>query len=164
MATVRLSPAQEELLIGAGLTLVTGGLASGALVPTLIQTLARFDSLRQRFPRLIGGGQILRTVVNLQKRGLTPRLGLDPFTGGVLISTADQAQHLQELTRNAAIKRLAIDQDTSQIFEAREALIRGLRETAVERGFASRIDPALRGGVFRPTADAPLQFIEGVFT
>ncbi len=146
--------------MGAGLTLVTGG----ALLPVLVTTLLRFDSLRQRFPRLPPGGRILQEVVNLNKRGLVPRLGRDPFTGGVLISTADQAQHLQELTRNAAVHRLAIDQDTTQLFEAREALITGLRETAVERGFASRIDPSLRGGVFRPTADAPLQFLEGVFT
>ena len=160
MATIRLSPAQEQVLVEAGLTLVTGG----ALLPVLITTLARFDSLRQRFPRLPPVGRILQETGAIQKRGLIPRIGTDPFTGNVLISTADQAQNLQELTRNAAVNRLAIDQDTSQLFEAREGLIRGIRQTAVDRGFASRIDPNLRGGVFRPTAESPLQFIEGVFT
>lgn len=87
----------------------------------------------------------------------------DPFFGDIVISQPDQARHLTELVRESAIRRVAALQDTSRIFLARRALAEGLEATAEERGFAAAVDPNLRGGVFRPTAAAPLQFIEGDF-
>ncbi len=91
------------------------------------------------------------------------RISSDPFFGDVVISQSDQAEFLTELVRNAAITRVAAEQDSSRLFLQRRALIEGLEETAPSRGFALAVDPSLRGGVLRPTADAPLKFVEGDF-
>ncbi len=87
-------------------------------------------------------------------------ISLDPFFGDVVISHPDQARHLTELVRNSAIRRVAAEQDTSRLFLQRRAVIEGLAESAQERGFASTIDPNLRGQAFRATADSPLTFRE----
>lgn len=128
-----------------------------------ILTFALALNARQRSPQLPPVEDIINQSLELRRKGLEPRIGTDPFTGNVLISTADQQPFLAELTRNAAVRRAALDQDTSEIFEARQALIDGLAQSAQERGFPVAIDPSLRGGVLRPTADAPLQFVQGEF-
>lgn len=118
---------------------------------------------RPRAPKSPPLGLTLGAVLRLNKRGLEGRLSSDPFRLATVISTADQADVLDELVLNAALRREADRQDFSSIFDIRQGVIEGLAETAVERGFARTIDPELRGGVFRETADAPLQFVEGDF-
>ena len=112
---------------------------------------------RVRFPRL-SPGDIGRAAAQARQGSV---ISSDPFFGDVVISQPDQAEFMTELVRNSAIRRIAAEQDTSRLFLQRRAVIEGLSETAQERGFASTIDPNLRGGVFRPSDDAPLQFIEG---
>jgi len=112
---------------------------------------------RVRFPRLMPG-DIARAAL---AAGSGSVISQDPFFGNVVISQPDQRDNLTELVRNAAITRLASEQDTSRLFLQRRAVIEGLAESAEERGFATTIDPNLRGSVFRPSADAPLQFIPG---
>ncbi len=104
-----------------------------------------------------------RQIRLLQRRGLETRISSDPFFGDTVISTRDQDRFLDELVLQSARRRLRAEADFSPILRAREAVVEGLASTAVERGFRSTIDPNLRGGVFRPTADSPLQFIEGDF-
>ena len=124
------------------------------LVQGIVQSLTRV-----RFPP-ISPADIGRAALAARAGSLISR---DPFFGDIVISQPDQAPFLTELVRNAAIRRVAAEQDTSRLFLQRRALIEGLAESAEERGFARAVDPSLRGGVFRPTADAPLQFIEGDF-
>lgn len=106
---------------------------------------------------------ILRLTRPLLRRGLQTRSTRDPFFGSTVISTVDQAPFLDELVFSAAQRRVAATQDFSSIGRVREALVEGLAQTASDRGFRSSIDPNLRGGVFRETAESPLQFIEGDF-
>lgn len=85
----------------------------------------------------------------------------DPFFGDVVISTPDQAQHLVELVRESAIRRVIADQtQDSRLFLERKFRIERLAETAEARGFDTMIDPDFRGAAFRATADSPLQVIE----
>jgi len=99
----------------------------------------------------------------LQRRGFDPRISSDPFFGDTVISTRDQDPFLDEFVLQSAQRRLNVGRDFSPIRLAREAVIEGLASTAASRGFRSTIDPSLRGGVFRETAELPLQFIEGDF-
>lgn len=126
-------------------------------IPLVLGLTAQLD--RVRFPRL--SPTDIGRAVQASLRGSV--LSGDPFFGDIVISHPDQARHLTELVRESAIRRVAAEQDTSRIFLQRRALAEGLAASAEERGFAATIDPNLRGGVFRPTADAPLQFIEGDF-
>jgi len=121
------------------------------------------DLTRIRFPRGPNIGSVVQQLLDLEARGLSARVSRDPFFGDTVISTADQAQFLTELVRNAALRRVAAEQDSSRLFLQRRALIEGLEESAEERGFARAVDPSLRGGVFRPGPEQPLQFIEGDF-
>ncbi len=122
----------------------------------LVQGLTIALTPRVRFPRL-SPGDIGRAASAGRAGSL---ISQDPFFGDVVISQPDQAEHLTELVRNAAIRRVAAEQDTSRLFLARRAVIEGLAESAQERGFASTVDPNLRGAAFRATADSPIQFIE----
>ncbi len=135
-----------------------GRLALEPLVQGLTQTITRVRS-----PRGPGPIAILKQTGALQRRGLQTVISGDPFFGTTVISTIDQASRLDEFVLQAARRRITAEQDFSPIFRARQAVVEGLRETAVERGFARTIDPNLRGGVFRETAESPLQFIEGDF-
>ncbi len=112
---------------------------------------------RIQFPQL--------SPVDIGRAALAARAGsvisTDPFFGDVVISQPDQTDFLTELVRNSAISRIAAQQDTSRLFLERRGVIEGLAATAQERGFASTIDPDLRGGVFRPSAAAPLEFRPG---
>ncbi len=112
---------------------------------------------RVRFPR-ISPTDIGRTVQASLRGSLISR---DPFFGDIVISEPDQAEFLTELVRNAALRRVAAETDFSRLFLQRRAVIEGLAESAEERGFARVVDPSLRGGVFRASADEPLRFIEG---
>ncbi len=152
--------AEEKNQIAQGLQIVASTVPfplNFILLP-LVQGLTA-DLTRIRFPRLSPGD--IGRAAGAAREGAV--ISSDPFFGDVVISTPDQAEHLTELVRNAAIRRIAAEQDTSRLFLARRAVIEGLAETSQERGFAPAVDPSLRGGVFRATAESPLQFIEGDF-
>ncbi len=130
-------------------------LAFGTQAADVVEVLTS----RIRFPQL--------SPADIGRAALAGRAGSlvsqDPFFGDVVISQPDQTEFLTELVRNAAIRRAAAEQDTSRLFLQRRAVIERLAETAEDRGFARAVDPSLRGGVFRASAEAPLQFIEGDF-
>ncbi len=152
--------AREKNQIAQGVQLVGAALpfplnfAVIPLVQGIVQSLTRV-----RFPR-ISPGDIGRTALAARQGSV---ISSDPFFGDLVISQPDQADFLTELVRNSAIRRIVAEQDTSRLFLQRRAVIEGLAESGEERGFATAIDPNLRGGVFRPSADAPLEFREGVF-
>ncbi len=152
--------AATQLAIVEGLGLGLGGASfvGGAFLPLIAGLTLEFSD-QPEFPRL-SPGDIARSALASQAGSV---VSSDPFFGDVVISQPDQARHLTELVRNSAIRRVAALQDTSRQFLARRAVIEGLADTAEERGFATAIDPNLRGGVFRATADSPVQFIEGDF-
>ncbi len=145
---------QTAIVEEAGLGLLGGGLLGIAFLPLSLGLAAQFN--RVRFPRLSPGNIGLAAASG-------SLISSDPFFGDVVISQPDQADFLTQLVRSSAMRRVAAEQDTSRLFLQRRALIEGLAESAEERGFAPAVDPSLRGGVFRPSADAPLQFIEGDF-
>lgn len=107
--------------------------------------------------------KILNITRRLQRRGLETRISADPFFGDTIISTRDQDANLETFIFQAAQRRIRSELDFSPLAEAREHLVRVFARTATSRGFRTSIDPALRGGVFRETAESPLQFIEGQF-
>ena len=148
---------QATIVETAGLGLLGASVLGIAFLPLALGLAAQFN--RVRFPRL-SPGDIGRAAA-LSRQGSV--ISSDPFFGDVVISQPDQVPFLTELVRNSAIQRVAAEQDTSRLFLQRRAVIEGLAESARSRGFAETIDPGLRGGVVRPSADAPLQFIEGDF-
>lgn len=158
-----------QLSVAAGVQTVAtsaalSALGAGALgivaLPLIIGLQQQFN--RVRFPK-IDPLAALRATQPLQARGLQTRISADPFFGQTVISTVDQDASLSQFVRDAALRRIRASQDFSSIGRVREALVEGLAQTAADRGFRSSIDPSLRGGVFRETADSPLQFIEGDF-
>lgn len=158
-ATVQAGVLSVSSAAGLG-ALGTGGIGILAL-PLVLGITAHFS--RVRFPKAPPLEDILNPTFALRRRGLEPRISSDPFFGDTVISTRDQDPFLDELVFRRAERRFAAMQDFSSIGRVREALIEGLAQTAADRGFRSSIDPNLRGGVFRETADSPLQFIEGDF-
>ncbi len=146
---------QVAIIEGLGLSLAGGGFISLAFLPLIAGLTIEFSDQPQ-FPRL-SPGDLTRAAV-LAGQGF--EVSSDPFFGDVVISTADQVDHLTELVRNSAVRRIAAEQDTSRLFLARRAVIEGLAESAPDRGFATAIDPNFRGQAIRATADSPLQVIE----
>ncbi len=149
--------AQVAIVEAAGLSIAGAGLLGLAFLPLALGISAALN--RVRFPQL--RIEDLGSAALAAQQGF--RVSSDPFFGDVVISHPDQIDNLTELVRNSAIRRISAEQDSSRLFLERRGLIEGLAETAPDRGFAEVVDPNLRGGVFRPTADAPLQFIEGDF-
>ena len=149
--------AQIAIAEGAGLGLLGTGLLGVAFLPLIAGLTAQ--QTRVRFPQLspMDIGRAARAA------GSGFSISSDPFFGDVVISRPEQAPFLAQLVRSSAERRFAATQDFSDLLVLRQGVIEGLEETAVERGFAREVDPALRGGVFRETEDAPLQFIEGNF-
>ncbi len=116
------------------------------------------------FPKGPTHEQLFGPVERLRARGLEPRISQNPFIpGSTVISTFDQGPILDQLVMEATLRRFTAGQDFSPILTGREALVRGLASTATARGFREKIPEPLRGGVFRETAESPLQFIEGDF-
>lgn len=148
-----------SFLLGASAALISFLPALGLALPA-IGLLNLFGP--KPFPQGPTGKEIFGPVDRLKARGLSPRLSRDPFFGDLVISTRDQDPFLDELVRNAAVRRVAAQQDFSDVLAFRQGVVEGLAETAFERGFSREIDPAFRGGVFRETADAPLQLVERV--
>ncbi len=149
--------ATETIVAEAGLGLVGAAGIGLVFLPIALGISAALN--RVRFPQL-STGDIARTA---RAAGEGFAISSDPFFGDVVISRPEQADFLTELVRNSALRRITAEQDTSRLFLERRGLIEGLAESAQDRGFAAAIDPNLRGGVFRPSADQPLQFIEGEF-
>ncbi len=149
--------AQIAIVETAGLGLGGAGLLGLVFLPLALGLAAEFNKVS--FPRL-SPGDIARAALAAQEGFAISR---DPFFGDIVISRPDQAHLLTGLVRDSAIRRVAAMQVNSRAFLQRRALIEGLAETAEERGFARAVDPSLRGGVFRATAEAPLHFIEGNF-
>jgi len=155
---------------------VVGGVASGvsvgALGPLSLPALAFLPGIigltsllgRVRFPT--GGTEemLFGPIRALEKRGLRGRISSNPFTGRPVISAFDQDPHLFGLLeRRARQAQIApfLPEISRQIGVDRAALIEGLASTAVERGFAATTADIedLRGGVFRRTAESPLEFV-----
>ncbi len=147
---------QLAIVEAAGLGLAGASLIALPFIPLILGLQAAFN--RVRFPRL-SPGDIGRTA---RAAGEGFVVSSDPFFGDVVLSRPDQGPHLAELIRNSAIRRVAAELNSERLFLDRRLIIQGLAESAEERGFATTIDPNLRGGVFRPSADEPLQFIRSL--
>lgn len=153
---------------GAGSTLtaspfLTSAVPVVALIPPLIGLSLHFN--RQRFPqiRLDQIATQLREAERLRKQGLQPQLVNDPFTGALAIGTADQ--DIELLLRERAVREASrpAPGETNVLSQLRGALIDASKETAVERGFFPSLaavpdTTGRRCGVFRETADSPIQF------
>ena len=108
-----------------------------AIVSATIQ--AELANRADRSPK-IRPGEILRTALNIQalsESGLTPVLSVDPFTGGQVLSSADQSAGLFNLLgeRFARAALAGTPEESAAILRAREDLIqqrRGIATTAVE--------------------------------
>ncbi len=151
--------AEIGALAGFG-ALGTGGIGI-LFLPLLLGLQAEFN--RVHAPIGPGPIAILNQTRALQRRGLQTRISPDPFFGNTVISTKDQDANLFTFIRQAAERRVRSEFDFSPLAIARERLNEELARTAEARGFRTSIDPNLRGGVFRETAESPLQFIEGDF-
>jgi hypothetical protein len=140
-----------------------GGLAGGLFVAPILAGIAA-EVFRVHFPT-INIFDLARAATFKRKiaaRGLEGRVTTDPFTGNLALSTEDQKPILNQLLFEAAI-RAQPSQPTSTTFAARQELIQGLAESAPARGFfasSADIPATLRGGVFRATADSPIQFVQ----
>ncbi len=131
-------------------------------IPPALGLLSLFG--RQRFP--VGGTEqeLFGPIRELERTGRRGRISSNPFTGRPVISAFDQDPHLFSLLeRRARTEAIAplLPEFSRQLGLERTALIEGLAETAVERGFfgsTAEIED-LRGGVFRRTAESPLEFV-----
>lgn len=153
--------------IASGLGLSAPGIAALALpfLPPAAGLLAFFG--RARFPKGPRLEDLINPILDLERRfapeGVRGRISQNPFIGGSVISTFDQDPHLEELVRAASIRKLLEGETFPEVQAIQRGFVEALAETAQERGFASTVDPLLRGGVFRETAESPLQFVEGDF-
>ncbi len=133
-----------------------------AFLPPIIGLTALLG--RQRFP--VGGTEeeLFGPLRDLERTGRRGRISSNPFAGRPVISAFDQDPHLFSLLeRRARREQIAplLPEFSREVFEDRQALITGLEQTAVERGFAGSLAEIedLRGGVFRRTAESPLEFV-----
>lgn len=109
--------------------------------------------LAARSPRL-PKGDLARTVqgiVALQAQGLEPVLSKDPFTGGFVLSTADQTEVLQGILfeRQQREALAAGPEEISELREFRQAFI----DVGRTRGL---VDPRVAAAVAPEPAAAPL--------
>lgn len=156
-----------QTAIGSGLGFSAPGIAALALpfLPPAAGLLAFFG--RARFPKGPRLEDLINPILDLERRfapeGVRGRISQNPFIGGSVISTFDQDPHLEELVRTASIRKLLEGETFPEVQVIQRGFVEALAQTAQERGFAQVVDPLLRGGVFRETADSPLQFVEGDF-
>ncbi len=159
--------AQGSALVASTTIATTAGLGALGASGIGIVLLPLLLGLQQQFGRVhapaINPISILNETRALRRRGLEPRITQDPFFGDTIISARDQDFFLPEIIRGLAERRVRAQTDFSSIFRQREAVGAELARTAEARGFRTSIDPNLRGGVFRATAESPLEFIEGDF-
>ncbi len=159
----------STVVAGTALAATTTGILTGAIGAGVFGIIAAplLLGLQQEFNRVhapaINPISILNVTRSLRRRGLEPRISQDPFFGDTIISARDQDFFLPEIILGLAQRRIRAQTDFSSIFRHREAVGAELARTAQARGFRTSIDPDLRGGVFRETAESPLTFIEGDF-
>jgi len=110
------------VIVPAGLAL-TQVVGSGILGTALAPRGARSPQVA---PGLIG--EAARAIVALSERGLDPVISTDPFTGDTVVSTADQARHLQGILEDKAARELLAP------FPEEIAQIRELRDIVIEAG------------------------------
>jgi len=155
---------ETEVGIGAGLGLGVGGLAALAIPFFPIAAGVTALITKPSFPQGPDLSLLINPLLALERRGLEGRLSLNPFSPvSDVISVRDQDPHLQELVRNATIRKLLEGETFPEVQAVQQGFVTALEETAQERGFPETFDPSLRGGVFRETAESPLQFVEGDF-
>ncbi len=181
----RLRPEEKQAIVQGSVATLQAGLAAPSLsvlapgvisvapfVLPLIVALPIVAGLtatlfRQRFPTGGTEEQLFGPIRELAKRGLRGRISSNPFTGRPVISAFDQDPHLFGLLeRRAQTAAVApfLPAFSEQLGREREALISGLEETRIARGFARSLsDLPERGGVFRRTAESPLEFVAGDF-
>ncbi len=133
-----------------------------AFLPPLLGLTALFG--RVRFP--VGGTEeeLFGPLRDLERTGRRGRISSNPFTGRPVISAFDQDPHLFSLLqRRARQEQIAplLPAFSASVLADRDAVITGLAESAVERGFAQSVEDLrdVRGGVFRRTAESPLEFV-----
>ncbi len=162
-AQTELLVAQPQLLAGIG----PAALPLLAFLPPVVGLAALFG--RVRFPTGGTEEQLFGPIRELERMGRRGRISSNPFTGRPVISAFDQDPFLFSLLeRRARQEQIAplLPAFSESLGREREALITGLEQSAVERGFArslADLPEGLRGGVFRPTAESPLEFVEGDF-
>ena len=123
-------------------TAVVGGIVA-TLGPSVLGTAAgTLFTPRTRFPT-IAPGDILRAALATQalsEQGLTPRISTDPFTGNLVVSTANQTEGLFNLLgeRFARETLASSPAESAAIFAEREAFIEDRRRFPVS---ASNVDP-----------------------
>ncbi len=156
-----------QTAIASGLGFSAAGVAALAIpfLPPAAGLLALFG--RAKFPKGPPLEDLINPILDLERRfapeGVRGRISQNPYLGGSVISTFDQDPHLDELVRAASIRKLLQGEQFPEVRAVQQGFVTALAETAAERGFAQVVDPLLRGGVFRETADSPLQFVEGDF-
>lgn len=113
-------------IVTAGATAIGSQIAQNLLTP------------RVRFPK-VTPGEILRLALDiqaLQEKRLTPVLSIDPFTGGTVLSTADQSSVLFDLLGESFARESlrGTPEESAEIFRAREELIESRRQFPVFPG------------------------------
>jgi len=113
-------------IVTTGIPIVLGSIAQNLLTP------------RIRSPK-IAPGDILRLALDIQAieaQGNTPVVSIDPFTGGAVLSTANQASSLFDLLgeRFARESLRSTPEESAAIFAAREELIESRRQFPVFPG------------------------------
>ncbi len=98
----------------------------GVLAPAVVAFIGESlvsEAQRVRSPR--GKGNALREIQALKARGLEPNLSRDPFTGGLVVSSADQFGVLQEILFERERQRVLAPspQEIAEIRSFRQAFI-----------------------------------------
>ncbi len=106
-----------------------------AVASVIVQNLL---TKRERSPTL-PPGDILRTALGIQaleQKGLDPVLSINPFTGGFVLSTADQSPILFELLGESFARESlrGTPEESAAIFSARQELIESRRQFPVFPG------------------------------
>lgn len=106
---------------------IIGALAGGVLAEGISASLAPSLATARNRP-----GDFLRVAQEIQRlraRGLDARVSSDPFTGNILISTADQEPILEQLAFEAAVRAATQPSQafSEALFRARERFIESRR-------------------------------------
>lgn len=122
-------------VVGAGIGIAIQGILSG--------------QGRERAP--VGPGQeALQAIADIQARGLDPVVSRDPFTGGLVFSTADQAEILQGILFERERSRI-LAPTTQEIDE-----IRAFRQAFIDAGRSQGlVDPRVAAAAAVEPVAAP---------
>ncbi len=86
--------------------LIVGGIVK-AVAPAIIGTSVQVETQRSRFPG-IKPGDFLKAALEIQalsETGRPPMVSTDPFTGDLVVSTADQTSILTQILADREIRR-----------------------------------------------------------